>query len=132
MLILSVTNLHGLSAVNGDAVKVADGGPGGVPVDHRDEAVALAGVVNVCDFAAPAELVLDGLGSNSIEIHSLAQFWLQIPYNKKHVHKFTGSKCLQPKLEPKLFQLNCSPGANSFSHPTHIVQPWRLSLSLFR
>ena len=62
------THLDGLAAVNGDAVKVADGGPGGVPVDHSDEAVALTGVVNVGDFAAPAELVLEDL-TGAVLVH---------------------------------------------------------------
>ena len=49
------THLDGLAAVNGDAVKVADGGLGSILVDHGDEGVAFSGVVDVGDFATPAE-----------------------------------------------------------------------------
>ena len=55
------THLDGLAAVNGDAVKVADGSLGSILVDHGDEGVAFSGVVDVGDFATPAELVLEDL-----------------------------------------------------------------------
>ena len=47
--------------LDGEAVKVADGSLGSILVDHGDEGVAFSGVVDVGDFATPAELVLEDL-----------------------------------------------------------------------
>ena len=58
---LGDVHLDGLAAVDGDAVELADGGLGGVLVDHGDEGVALSGVVDVGDLAAPAKLVLEDI-----------------------------------------------------------------------
>ena len=47
--------------IDGDGVQVPDGGLSGVLVDHGDEGIALSGVVDVGDLAAPAKLVLENL-----------------------------------------------------------------------
>ena len=62
------TDLYGLATVDGDTVKVPDRGLGGVLVDHGDEGVAFSGIVNVGDFAAPAELVLEDL-TGAVPLH---------------------------------------------------------------
>jgi len=58
---LGNVHLDGLAAIDGDAVQFPDCGLGGVLVNHGDKGVALAGIVDIGNFTAPAKLVLQDL-----------------------------------------------------------------------